>query len=320
MNVLSEVILMGEPIVILAAQELGNIQDVNNFTKSIAGAEINVAIGLTRLKHKVSYVTKFGGDPFGEYINSFLKEQGIDTSYVSYNNEASTGFQLKSKTEEGDPEVVYFRKGSAASYLSKEDVKGISLDGVKHIHITGIPPALSKSCREAVYELIRKGKEQGIFITFDPNLRPTIWESKEEMVAVINDIASKCDMILPGIGEGLTLTGSDNPDAIADFYLNLGARSVVIKLGPKGAFVKTKDESYIVPGFKVEKVVDTVGAGDGFAVGVISGMLENLSLKESVIRANAIGSLQVTVQGDNEGLPNHEKLEDYIKKAKKVKL
>lgn len=310
---MADVILIGEPIVILAAQELGNIEDVNTFTRSIAGAEINVAIGLTRLKHKVSYVTKLGGDPFGEHIKKFLNDGGIDTSYISAYPEASTAFQLKSKTEEGDPEVVYFRKGSAASYLSKKDVESIPLDEVKHIHVTGIPPALSESCREAIYEIIKRAKEKNIFVTFDPNLRPTIWKSKEEMISVINDIASKCDMVLPGIGEGLILTGSDDPDMIADFYLNLGVKSVIIKLGAKGAFVKTKDESYTVPGFKVEKVVDTVGAGDGFAVGVVSGILENLSLKDSVIRGNAIGSLQVMVQGDNEGLPNHEKLEKYIK-------
>ena len=309
---LAEVILVGEPIVILAAQELGEIPEVDMFKRSIAGAEINVAIGLTRLNHKVSYVTKLGGDSFGEYIKKFLNHQGIDTSYITAYPEASTAFQLKGKTDDGDPEVVYFRKGSAASHLTKKDIEAISFEGVKHIHITGIPPALSESCREAVYELIKRGKEKGIFITFDPNLRPTIWESKEKMISVINDIASKCDMILPGISEGLILTGSDDPDKIADFYLNQGAQSVVIKIGAKGAFVKTKDESYTVPGFKVEKVVDTVGAGDGFAVGVVSGILEDLPLRDAIVRATAIGALQVMVQGDNEGLPNHEKLENYI--------
>ena len=309
---LAEVILVGEPIVILSAQELGEIPEVDMFKRSIAGAEINVAIGLTRLNHKVSYVTKLGGDSFGEYIKKFLNDQNIDTSYITAYPEASTAFQLKGKTDDGDPEVVYFRKGSAASHLTKKDIEAISFDGVKHIHITGIPPALSESCREAIYELIKRGKEKGIFITFDPNLRPTIWESKEKMISVINDIASKCDMILPGIGEGLILTGSDDPDEIADFYLNQGSQSVIIKVGADGAFVKTKDESYTVPGFKVEKVVDTVGAGDGFAVGVVSGILEGLPLKDAVIRATAIGALQVMVQGDNEGLPTHEKLDSYI--------
>lgn len=311
--ILAQVVLVGEPVIILAAQELGSIPDVSTFKRSIAGAEVNVAIGLMRLNHKVRYVTKLGGDSFGEHIKGFLDQQGIDTSYMSPYPEASTAFQIKGKTIKGDPEVVYFRKGSAASYLTKQDVEKVSLDGIKLIHVTGIPLALSKGCREAIYELIRRGKEKGIFITFDPNLRPTIWGSKEEMIRVTNDVASKCDMILPGIGEGLILTGSNNPDEIGDFYLRQGAQSVVIKLGAEGAFVKTYEQSYTVPGFNVERVVDTVGAGDGFAVGVVSGILENLSLKDSVVRANAIGSLQVMVQGDNEGLPNYAKLESYIK-------
>ncbi|HHX60455.1 MAG TPA: sugar kinase [Epulopiscium sp.] len=313
---MSEVMLIGEPIVILTANELGNIQEVTNFTRSIAGAEINVAIGLTNLNHPVSYVTKLGGDPFGQYIENFLNDKGIDTSYVSYNNKVSTAFQLKGKTEDGDPEVVYFRKGSAASHLSKEDVAPVSLEGIKLIHITGIPPALSKGSREAIYEMIKKAKDAGIFITFDPNIRPTIWDTKEEMISVMNDIASKCDMILPGISEGKILTGSDDPEKIADFYLSMGAKIVVIKLGAEGAFVKTGNESYKVPGFKVDKVVDTVGAGDGFAVGVLSGVLEGLTLRDAVTRGNAIGSLQVMVQGDNEGLPTHETLEKYLNSYK----
>lgn len=306
--------LIGEPIVILAAQELGSIQTVSDFRRTIAGAEINVAVGLINLDHPVTYVTKLGGDPFGPYIENFLKEKGIDTSYVSYTDRASTAFQLKGKTEDGDPEVVYFRKGSAASHLTKEDVEPVSLEGIKLVHVTGIPPALSQTSREAIFEMIRKAKKEDVFISFDPNIRATLWDTKEEMVEVLNKIASQCDMILPGISEGKILTGSDDPDEIADFYLNMGARIVVIKLGPEGAFVKTKDKSFVVPGFKVDQVVDTVGAGDGFAVGVLSGVLEGLSLEAAVTRGNAIGSLQVMVQGDNEGLPTHDVLSNYLKK------
>jgi 2-dehydro-3-deoxygluconokinase len=214
--------------------------------------------------------------------------------------------------------VVYFRKGTAASHITKEDIEKIDLDEVRHIHVTGIPPALSESCKEATYELIRKAKEKGLFVTFDPNLRPALWSSKEDMIRVINDIASKCDMVLPGVAEGLILTGSDDPKDIADFYLNLGVKTVIVKVGGKGAFVKTQNESYSVPGFKVKKVIDTVGAGDGFAVGVISGLLEALPLKEAVRRGNAIGSMQVMVSGDNEGLPNIEMLQQYLKKQVRV--
>jgi 2-dehydro-3-deoxygluconokinase len=307
-----EIILIGEPMAMFVADYVGKLEDIEKFTRSLAGAEVNVCIGLKRLGYDVSYVTKLGVDPFGKYVKNFLVNEGIDTSYITFDSKFPTAFQIKSKTEVGDPEVVYFRRGSAASHMGKEDIENINFEEVKHVHVTGIPPALSETCKEATYEMIRKAKEKGLFVTFDPNLRPNLWPSKEEMVRVINDIASKCDMVLPGVGEGLTLTGSDDPNAIADFYLNLGVKTVIVKVGDKGAFVKTKDESFTVPGFEVEKVVDTVGAGDGFAVGIISGLLEKLPLREAVLRGNAIGSLQVMVTGDNEGLPNREKLEQYL--------
>lgn len=312
MMTMSEVILIGEPMAMFAADYVGNLEDAQKFTKSLAGAEVNVCIGLKRLGYDVSYVTKLGVDPFGKYIKKFLENEGIDTSYITFDSKFPTAFLIKGKTEIGDPEVVYFRKGSAASHMTKEDIEKIDLEGVRHIHVTGIPPALSESCREATYELIRKAKEKGLYVTFDPNLRPALWSSEEEMVKVINDIASKCDMVLPGVAEGLILTGSDDLDEIADFYLNLGIKAVIIKVGDKGAFVKTEEEAYTVPGFKVEKVVDTVGAGDGFAVGIVSGLMEKLPLREAVKRGNAIGSLQVMVPGDNEGLPTREKLQQYL--------
>jgi len=310
---LSEIILIGEPMAMFVADYVGKLDDVEKFTRSLAGAELNVCIGLKRLNYEVSYVTKLGEDPFGKYIKKSLDSEGIDTRYISFDKRFPTAFQLKEKTETGDPEVVYFRKGTAASNMTKADVGKLDLRGVRHIHITGIPPALSLSCREATYELIRKAKANGLFITFDPNLRPVLWSNKEEMVKVINDIASKCDMMLPGIGEGAILTGCNDPEAIADFYLKLGVKTVIVKDGDKGAFVKTAKESYVVPGFKVKKVVDTVGAGDGFAVGIISGLLEKLSLKDVVRRGNAIGALQVMTAGDNEGLPTRKKLQQYLK-------
>ena len=134
------------------------------------------------------------------------------------------------------------------------------------------------------------------------------------MIETIHEIATYADMILPGISEAEILMGSDDPDQIADYYLQMGIQQVIIKLGSKGAFVKSEQECFIQPGYKVENVVDTVGAGDGFAVGMISAVLEGLSLKEASDRANAIGAMQVSVLGDNECLPTIEQLKAYMNK------
>ena len=221
---------------------------------------------------------------------------------------------FKNKVAEGDPEIQYFRKGSAASAITPEDLGTIDFTGVKQIHVTGVLPATSQTARATTYSLVKQAKEAGVYISFDPNLRYQLWESREAMTRTINDLATYADLVLPGISEGKALMGSEDPEKIADFYQGLGAKTVIIKLGSKGAFVRDGSESSTVPGYKVEKVVDTVGAGDGFAVGVISARLEGLSMKEAAQRGNAIGALQIMVPGDNEGLPNREQLKAFMEK------
>lgn len=310
---MSKVILFGEPMALFTAEEEGPLEEVELFRRSLAGAEVNVCTGLTRLGHKVEYITKLGEDPLGKYVKNFLDREGIGTSFITFDSIYKTATMIKSKVSSGDPVTDYYRKGSAFSHMTAEDIDKIDFDGVELVHVTGIPPALSLGCREATYRLIKKAKEKGAYITFDPNLRPALWESKEMMIKVINDLASKCDLILPGISEGLILTGSSDPDKIADFYQNLGVKEIIIKEGSKGAYVRTSSKTYRKQGFKVEKVVDTVGAGDGFAVGIISGILEGLELEESIVRANAIGAIQVAFVSDNEGLPTRAQLDKFIK-------
>lgn len=311
-----DVVLIGEAMGLFSADESGKLDDAVSFSKTVAGAEVNVSIGLARLGMEAELITRLGQDYFGRYILKFLESEGIGTEFVSFDEDTNTGFMLKSKTEEGDPETAYYRKGSAFSRLSIEDLIGvIDFDNVKVLHITGIPSAVSRSVRSAIYYLMGKAKESGTFITLDPNLRPALWENEEIMIKVLNELATYADVILPGISEAQILTGLDDPDEIADFYFEKGVKYIVIKMGASGAYVKRPgQEKVFVPGFKVDKVVDTVGAGDGFAVGIISGYLDGLTLEESAIRANAIGSIQVQNQGDNEGLPDKKTLINYIER------
>lgn len=295
------------------AKTPGRLHEVEEFTRLLAGAEVNVAIGLKRLGHSVSYVTKLGTDPFGTYIEEKLKKEGIDTQ-ITKDDQYFTGYQLKNKVFEGDPEVFYYRKNSAASCLSEEDVEKVDFEGARVLHLTGIPPALSQSCRNATYRMIERARENGMLVTFDPNLRPTLWESKSVMIRTINDLAARADIVLPGTGEGKILMGSEEPEEIAAYYRGLGAKAVVVKTGADGAYVDAEGQKETFCGFKVEQVVDTVGAGDGFAVGIISGYLEGLSIEKMIERANAIGAIQVSVESDNEGLPTQEELQAYIEK------
>ncbi|MBU3182508.1 sugar kinase [Clostridium psychrophilum] len=310
---MGKVILFGEPMALLIADTVGALEDVEHFTRSLSGAEVNVCIGLSRLGHQTTYIARLGDDPFGHFIEKDLRKENIEIKFITYDDVYRTGIQLKSKVLSGDPHAPYYRKGSAFSHITSKDIDIIDFSDIDHVHVTGIPPALSKSCREATYRLMERAKENNVFITFDPNLRPALWESKEIMIETINDLSCKADMVLPGVEEAKILLGIDNIDAIADKYKAMGIKQVVIKDGPRGAYVRDGKESYTVQGFKVDKVIDTVGAGDGFAVGIISARLEGLSLMEMVKRGNAIGAIQVTNIGDNKGLPTQKELEKFIK-------
>lgn len=310
---MGKTILFGEPMALLIADTTGPLEQVEHFTRALSGAEVNVSIGLSRLGHEVEYLTRLGDDPFGHYIAGTLKDNQIGISLVTYDSVYRTGIQLKNRVTDGsDPYAPYYRKGSAASHISEKEIDKIDLTDVDLVHVTGIPPALSQSARKATFRLMDRAKEQGIFITFDPNLRPALWEDEETMCTVVNQLAGKADVVLPGIEECRILAGTTDMEKIAEYYQNMGVQTVIIKNGAHGAFVKENDKSYHVSGFKVEKVVDTVGAGDGFAVGVVSGILEKLSIEESVRRGNAIGAIQVMNISDNEGLPTRKELEDFM--------
>ena len=299
-------------MVMFVADEVGPVEGIDHYTRYVAGAELNVSLGLSRLGHQVTYVTRLGEDPFGHYIYNLMQDADLDTSATTFDTAHPTGFQLKSKVVEGDPQVVYFRKNSSASRLSPDDIAQLDLSSVNHVHVTGIPLALSASSRAATFDLIERARQAHILLTFDPNLRPSLWSDPETMVKTIQEAASRCDIVFPGIQEGKILTGHADEREIAKSYRDFGVRGVIVKLGAEGAYLDMDGKTVYIPGYRVEKVVDTVGAGDGFAVGVIHGLLNHLPLEEAVRQGNAIGAMQVMVAGDNEGLPNKATLEAFL--------
>ena len=132
------------------------------------------------------------------------------------------------------------------------------------------------------------------------------------MIDYMNKMAGRSDIFFPGINEARILAGTEVPEEIADFYLNRGSSVVVVKLGGRGAYYATAlGERGYVDGYPA-KVVDTVGAGDGFAAGVLTGRLEGLSWEDSVRRGNAVGAIQVMSLGDNDGLPTRQELLDFM--------
>ncbi|MCC5881703.1 MAG: sugar kinase [Halomonas sp.] len=310
-----EILTFGEAMALFVADAPGDLAEVEHFQRRIAGADTNVAIGLARLGFHVGWLSRVGADSFGTFIRRTLEAEGLDCRHLGADAAHATGMMFKERALHGaDPRTEYFRRGSAASHLSPTDAAEVDFAALRHLHATGIPPALSTSARELSRHMLEQARSNGATVSFDPNLRPSLWNSEAEMRDTLNALAALSDWVLPGLAEGRLLTGQNTPEAIADFYLERGASAVFVKLGAEGGYYRGKLngrlESLSVPGIAVAEVVDTVGAGDGFAVGVVSALLDGRSPQEAVRRGNLIGSLAVQVVGDMEGLPSREQLNE----------
>lgn len=305
-----DVATFGEAMLLLVADRTGPIEQAECFYKRTAGAETNVAIGLARLGLKVGWASRLGADSMGRYLLAQMQREGIDCSRVEFDPRSRTGFQFKGRVIDGsDPPVEYHRKGSAASWMGPQDVDEAWLRSARHLHATGVFPAISESSRAAACRTLEVMRAAGRTISFDTNLRPSLWATPESMRHWINHLAVQADWVLPGLEEGRFLTGEQTPEAIAAWYRTRGAKLVVVKLGPEGAYHDGEGGSGHVPAFPVKEVVDTVGAGDGFAVGVISALLEGRSVHDAVRRGAWIGARAVQVLGDTEGLPTRTELQ-----------
>jgi len=309
MNNALDVITFGEAMMLLVADQPGPLEQAQAFHKRTAGAETNVAIGLARLGLKVGWASRLGTDSMGRYLLAAMAGEGIDCSHVVCDATQKTGFQFKGKVTDGsDPPVEYHRKGSAASHMGVADIDEAWLLSARHLHATGVFPAISATTLPAARKTMDLMRGAGRSVSFDPNLRPTLWATPELMRDSINDLATRADWVLPGMEEGRFLTGETTPEGVARFYRRLGAKLVVVKLGAEGAYFDGEAGSGRVAGFPVAEVVDTVGAGDGFAVGVISALLDGLGVPEAVKRGAWIGARAVQVLGDSEGLPTRAEL------------
>jgi len=304
-----DVVTFGEAMAMFVATEVGDLAAVEHFTRRMAGAETNVAVGLSRLGLKVGWISRLGDDSFARFIRATLAREGVDTSCVATDSGFPTGFLLKSRADDGsDPKVEYFRRGSAASRLSWADWNAEYALSARHLHASGVAAAVSASSYDFAGRVLDEMRRAGRTISFDPNLRPSLWPSREVMVEKLNALAVKANWVLPGLAEGRILTGEGRPADIAAFYLDRGVDVVVIKLGPEGAYWRNAATEAVVPAIPVAKVVDTVGAGDGFAAGFISALLEGEPVDAAVARGNRVGAFAIQVIGDMDGLPTRDQL------------
>jgi 2-dehydro-3-deoxygluconokinase len=310
-----EVLTFGESMGLFYPNEGISLENAALLAQSFGGAESNFAVGLARLGHKVGWFGHLGNDPVGTRILKTLRGEGVDTSRVKLRTDASTGLMLRQSLR-GQLSVYYYRSGSAASRMAPADLDESYVAGTRILHITGITPALSDSCRETVRHAVTLAKRHGVKISFDPNIRLKLW-SAEEARPVLLELAEAADYFFPGYDELVLLYGTDDETAIRERVLARGGITVV-KSANGFNWVAENGAIHELPFEKAERMVDPVGAGDGFCSGFLAGILDGLSSLEAARLGGIVGSLVVQAPGDWEALPGRPEVDRLLQHKKHI--
>jgi 2-dehydro-3-deoxygluconokinase len=252
----ADIVAIGEPL-----YELNQAPGETVFRPGFGGDTSNAAVAAARQGAKVAYVTAVGADQFGDAFLGLWKGEGIDVSGVKKSPVAHTGLYFVSHGPSGHV-FSYMRAGSAASRITPEDVPEALIRGARVVHASGISLAISSSAADAVLAAFKAARAANVAVSFDTNLRLRLWPLERARV-MIHAAAGLADILRPSLDDARQLTGIDDADGIADFYLGLGPRVVALTLGGDGALIATKEKrERIAP--RPAKLVDATGAGDMF--------------------------------------------------------
>jgi len=312
-----DVITIGDAMIAMCPKQKGPIMFCNTFERKLGGAELNVVIGCARLGIKSGWISRLGNDDFGKHILKTVRGEGVDISEVKLVDEYPTSVYFREVLADGSSRSFYYREKSPTSTMKSEELNEEYFKQAKVLHITGVFPSITKNNQEIILEAVKLAKKHNLIVSFDPNIRLKMW-SKEEAKAYIEKLLPNVDVLLIGDEEIEILLEDTNIEKAIKTFHEYGIEKVIVKKGAKGALGSDGKNIYEVDAIKPKALVDTVGAGDGFAAGFLTSLVQGKSLEECVKFANAVGSLVVGVEGDNEGLPYYDDVLVHLGQSKKI--
>lgn len=286
-----DVLCLGESMALFVPAEPGPPAEVRTWTRTVGGAESNVACQLAGLGLPVAWVSAVGDDAFGRAVVSFVGAHGVDVSGVLVDPDRPTGLYVKESDASGSP-VRYYRGGSAASGMGPSLLATLPLDAVRLVHTSGITAALSDSCLALMRALLAAPRTH--LLSFDVNWRPGLWAGRDP--AVLRELATLADVVLVGADEAAAMWGVGEPAAIRALLPRPPA--LVVKQAERGATLIERDPAtgadrpeVFQPALRID-VVEPVGAGDAFAAGYLAAALAGASplrrLRSGHLRAAAV--------------------------------
>jgi len=305
-----DVTTVGEALVAFVAEQPGGWAAGASFGAHVVGAELNLATALARLGHETAYIGVVGDDDPGRLVETHLGAEGIYARHVRRVADKGTGLLIRDRRVFGPAEVTYRRKESAGSTLCAADIEAAAetIAASRWVHLTGVTPALSLSCHEAFEAALDTARAAGVPVSLDINYRSKLW-SEQEARACLQPLARRCSTIFGDDMELQLVTGREDFRAAIDALLAAGVGQVVRKLGADGAETfGTDDRVDRVAGHRVT-VIDPVGAGDAFAGGYLSALLDGGSSIEALQRGVTCGAYAVSAVGDTTALPDRRRVD-----------
>lgn len=306
-----DVVTIGDGMITFDPSHRGPMRFVSTFERKIGGAELNVMLGCARLGLQPGWISKLGNDEFGRHILNTVRGEGVDVQQVRLEDDYATSLNFKEIREDGSSRTFYYRHPSPTEKFSKDNLPFEYVNQAKILHVTGVFPAIVKKNRELVLDLLKFAKEHGIIISFDPNIRLRLWSAEDARETLLNYLPY-VNQLLTSKEELEILFETTDDQAIRQKLADYSFDAVVMKDGSNGSYYLEDGKWVQVKAIQAQKVVDTVGAGDGFDSGYLYGLLQGWSLQERLHFANAVGSMVVQVHGDNEGLPYLEEVEAFL--------
>lgn len=287
----------------------------NVFEQNPGGAPANVLTCLSKCGKKTAFIGKIGKDMHGAFLKSVLEENQICVDGVIEDDNVFTTLAFVALSDSGERSFSFARKPGADTCLTPEEVRADIIADSKIFHL-GSLSLTAEPAKSATFKALDIAKENGCIISYDPNYRAPLWDSKEAAIEGMRSVLSYVDVMKISDEETELLTGVAEPEAAAKKLLDMGIKIVAVTLGAEGALVCTKEGNMVVPGYKAN-LVDTTGAGDSFWGGFLTQLLdsgkrpEEVTLEEAAAFAkygNAVASICVERRGAIPAMPTPEEI------------
>ena len=303
------VVCIGETMAALAPAPSSSLERADDLRVSVAGAESNVAMYLADLGVPVSWLSAVGDDPLGRRVLAEVGAAGVDVSGVRCDPERPTGLLVKEPTG-SRTRVHYYRGNSAASAMGPDVLDDDRLRSASILHLTGVTPALSPSCRSLVTTALTvPAAERPYAISFDVNHRPALWPPGTA-ATVLRDLTNQADIAFVGLDEARELWGADLQPADVRGLLP-HPRLLVVKDGGHSAIAFGDEGVRTVPALDTD-VVEPVGAGDAFAAGVLTGLLRGGGMERALRLGHITATSALKVTADHGPLPDSARIERLL--------